>query len=58
METDLGLRTIAWQRTFMNALKPLLFRQPLHKKIINTREQSTVCGSHIGDYEKMLSAGM
>jgi hypothetical protein len=51
METDLGLRTIAWHYTFMNALKPHSFRQPLHKKLINAREHSTVCGSHIGDYK-------
>ena len=44
METDLGLRTIAWHCTFMNALKPHSFRQPLHLKIINARQHRTVCG--------------
>jgi len=52
METDLGLRTIAGHRTLMNALKPHSFRQPVHQKIINTREHSTVCGFHTGVYKK------
>jgi len=36
----------------MNAFKLHSFRQPLHKKIINTREHGTVCGFHTGDNKK------
>jgi hypothetical protein len=54
MEPGLGLRTIARHRTFMNALKLHSFRQPLHKKIINTREHSTVCGIHIGGCKNVV----